>query len=126
MTETLTENPIRKALKDKLVNDEALKTLATGVFHKEAKPGAEMPYIIFFKSSGVPEWAFDGPPMDKETWTIKAVGKRSDAEKLDRRCKKLLNGSTLAIEGKVHQDIRHIGDIDFDETVKGERVQDRL
>jgi hypothetical protein len=115
-------NPVRIALSEKLKGDATLESLAIGgIHHKIAPQGVKPPFLIFSKSSGIPTWAFDGPPMDREVWLVKGVGVRQVAEELDRRCKELLNGTTLDIDGKVHQDIRHIGDVDYDEIVEGER-----
>ncbi len=116
-------NPVRESLSKLLKEDAVLKTLATGgVHHKIAKSGSKVPYIIFHKAAGNPLWTFSGPPMDMDVWVVKGVGERADAEDIDKRCKDLLNGSTLAIEGKVHQDLRAISDVDYDEVVDGERI----
>lgn len=116
-------NPVRIALKEILQGDAALKALATGgIYHKMPKEGAVRPYVIFHKASGVPTWAFDGPPMDRDVWLVKGVGVRAVAEDIDKRCKEVLNGADLDIEGKAHQDLRHISDFDYDEVVDGERV----
>jgi len=115
-------NPVRIALAETLKGDATLGALATGgVHHRKATQGKKPPFVIFFKSTGVPTWTFAGPPMDREVWVVKGVGVRQVAEEIDRRCKELLNGTTLTIDGKVHQDIRHIGDIDYDEIDEGER-----
>lgn len=115
-------NPVRKALHEILEGDPILKELATGgVFHRKADPGVKPPYVIFHKAAGNPLWTFDGPPTDKEIWLVKGVGERETAEDIDRRCKKILNGADLEIEGKAHQDLRHISDVDYDEPADGER-----
>jgi hypothetical protein len=116
-------NPVRKALAVALKGDKALAALATGgIFHRLAGRGAVPPYVIFNKMSGVPAWTFAGPPMDKDVWLVKAVGQDRDVcEDIDRRCREILNGADLAIEGKAHQDLRHIADVDIDEVVEGER-----
>jgi len=117
-------NPVRKALSEILKEDAQLKALATsGVFHRKVPSKTARPYVIFHKSSGVPTWAFDGPSMDKDVWLVKGVADdRDEAEDIDARCKALLNGATLNIEGKDHQDLRHINDVDYDEILDGERV----
>lgn len=116
-------DPVRVALKEILQGDAQLKALATGgVFHLEPKAGAVRPYIIFHKASGVPSWAFDGPPMDRDVWLVKGVGPRDVVEDIDKRCKDLLNGADLDIEGKAHQDLRSISDVSFREVLDGERV----
>lgn len=116
-------NPVRKALADKLKGDAALKAVATGgVFHRKAPSGTVPPYVIFHKAAGNPLWSFGGPAMDKDVWLVKGVGERDIAEDIDKRCKELLNGADLAIEDKVHQDLRAISDVDYDEIVDGERI----
>lgn len=119
----MNENPVRVALKQLLVADADLLALATGgVFFKERKDGAKPPYVIFDKTSGVPTWAFDGPSMDRDVWLVKGVGARAIAEAIDKRLRQVLDHATLNIEGKAHQDIRRLSDIDFREIVDGERV----
>jgi hypothetical protein len=115
-------NPVRVALATILKEDKELQKLVTGIFHREPADDAAFPYVIFFKMSGVPTWTFGGPSLDNDVWLVKGIGSRDDAEAIDTRLKQLLNGATLAIKGKVHQDLRAIGDVDYPEVVKGERV----
>lgn len=116
-------DPVRNALAKILKEDAELKALAKGgIYHLEPKDGADTPYVIFHKASGVPSWAFDGPSMDRDVWLVKGVGPREVAEDIDRRCKVLLNGSTLDIEGKAHQDIRGLSDVSFREVLNGVRI----
>jgi hypothetical protein len=104
-------------------DDQTLSGLVGGqIFHRRPDDGATLPYVIFSKASGVPEWTFDGPPIDQDVWLIKGVGPRDQVEEIAKRLKQLLNGATLAIEGKAHQDLRHINDVDYDEIIKGERI----
>lgn len=115
-------NEVREALHKHLKADVALKALATGgIFHATAKSGTVPPYVIFHKASGVPTRTFDGPPMKRDVWVVKGVGSREAAEDIDARCKEILNGATLNIEGKAHLDLFEIGDIDFSEVENGER-----
>lgn len=115
-------NPVRVALANALKEDAGLKKLATGVHHRKAPKGSVLPYVVFHKASGVPTWSFGGPPIDRDVWLVKGVGTRDDAEAIDERCKAVLNGASLDIEGKAHQDLRHISDVDYDEEIKGERI----
>jgi hypothetical protein len=116
------ENPVRVALAEILEEDKTLMGLVKGVFFKERDKDVGFPIVIFHKSSGVPTWAFDGPPMDRDVWLVKGVGPRIQAEGIDKRVKEVLRNATLHIEGKAHQDIRQMSDVDFDEIVDGERV----
>lgn len=115
-------NPVRKALSDFLKADVELMETATAVYHRRPEDGAVLPYVLFHKGAGTPTWSFDGPPLDRDVWRVMGVGDRDDAEVIGERVKKILNGATLAIEGKAHQDIRSIGDIDMDDDAKGERI----
>ncbi len=115
-------NPVRVALKEFMKADAELMETATGVYHRRPPDDAELPYVLFDKGAGIPLWSFSGPPMDKDVWRVMGCGNRAQAETIDHRLKEILNGATLPIEGKVHQDIRSIGDIDFDEVKKGERI----
>lgn len=115
-------NPLRKALKELLSGDEALKKLATGgVHYKQAPKGAKPPYVIFGRMSEVPERAFDGPTLDHEVWMVKGVGEAAKVEDIDRRCRELLDNADLQIEGRRCLDVHRVGVIDFAETVEGER-----
>jgi hypothetical protein len=67
-------------------------------------------------------WAFSGPSTDRDVWLVKGVGPRDVAEDIDKRLREILDGADLTIEGKAHQDLRHIADVDFDEVVNGERI----
>jgi hypothetical protein len=116
-------NPVRKALATVMKEDKPLMALATGgVHYKMAPQGTVPPYVIFFKSSGIPDYAFRGYPIDQDVWLIKGVGESTVAEDIDKRLKEILDGADLTIEGKAHQDLRHISDVDFDEVVNGERI----
>lgn len=115
-------NPIREALSKILKEDGQLKALATGVYHRKAPSGAALPYVIFHKASGNPVRTFDGPSLDKDVWLVKGVGERDVSEDIDKRCKEILSRADLDIEGKVHQDLYPISDVDFDEVLNGERV----
>lgn len=115
-------NPVRRALAQKLKDDEALMALATGGVHfKQAPSGAKVPYVIFQRSAETGLRAFDGPTLDKGVWIVKAVGEAEIAEDIDRRCLQLLNNSTLDIEGYESLDVHWIGVIDYAETDEGER-----
>jgi hypothetical protein len=118
---------VRTALYKKLSEDEKLKKISNGILHRQIdaedlEEGIKPPVVIFHKAAGTPLWAMDGPPMDKEVWVVKGVGTSSEAEAIDARCREILNGGTLAITGKVNQDLRHVADVNFAETVDDERV----
>lgn len=116
-------NPVREALAKMLKGDAGLKKLATGgIFHRLAPSGSTPPYVIFHKATGNPAWAFSGPSLDRDYWVIKGVGEREAAEDIDQYLRKLLDGADLTIEGKAHQDLRHMADVDYDEIVSGERI----
>lgn len=115
-------NPVRDALATVLKGDKTLTDLATGgVYHRVADPDAVPPYVIFSKMSGVPTWAMSGPPLQRDVWLVKGVGERKVAEEIDARCRELLDRIDLQITGKVCQDIRTIGDVDYDEINSGEK-----
>jgi len=116
------ENPVRVALAEILEGDKTLMGLVKGVFFKERDSDVGFPIVIFSKASGVPSWAFDGPSMDRDVWLVKGVGARAKAEAIDKQIRVVLDHATLFIEGKAHQDIRRLSDVDYDEIVDGERV----
>lgn len=113
----LDPDPVRIALVDLLKADLGI---ATGVHYGVAPSDAERPYIVIQKMDGTPLYAFDGPSLDKDVWFVKGVGSAAQAETINRRCQKLLRGTTLEIDGKENQDLRKIKDVDFVETEKGE------
>jgi hypothetical protein len=118
---------VRTALYKKLNEDEPLKKICNGIFHRELdkesqEAGVDPPIVIFHKAAGRPLWAMSGPSLDKEFWVVKGVGTAAEAEAIDKRCREILDGGELAISGKVNQDLRHVSDVNYGEVVNGERV----
>lgn len=114
---------VRDAIKSKLATDSILTGLAPGgIFSDEAPKGAEFPYIIFFKQSGVPIHSFRGQPMDNMLYVVKGVGeKKAHAEAIDARCRAILHRADL---GAVTFSTLYLlieSDLEMTETNAGER-----
>lgn len=115
-------NPIRQALAERLKDDATLVALATGgIHHVQVPANTSPPYVVFSKASGIPLDAFDGPSLDNDVWLVKGIGERDIAEEISERCLVLLDKTTLNIQGRANQDLRRISDVDFTETITGER-----
>lgn len=91
---------IRQAIKEFLSTDSVIEKISTGVFYELAPPGQQRPYVIFGKPTGGEDWAFAGQPMEDDAWIVKGVGKTSQAEDIDKRCRELLNQESIVIENR--------------------------
>lgn len=115
---------IRKALVALLEADAELMALAPGgVWFGTADEGTPFPYVLVDKSSGTHKFAFQGNPLDWDMWIVKGVGVVEDAEKIDKRCRKLLTDAELLPEGTAVKYLRPESDINYPEVVDGERYQ---
>lgn len=123
--------PVRRALYGKLAGDSTLNNMLaappTGytksIYHQLAPAGADFPYLIFSKSSGVPTEAFGDPDaFDTDVWLVKAVDEArsaDDAEAIADRVKALLNDATLSISGATLTYLRRQSDVEYSETDHG-------
>ena len=122
-------DPIRVAIYEKMTSDAALMALLAegeeSIYYAQAdeklSDTLEMPIIIYFRMPGSRRWTFAGPPLRWNTWTIKAVGNRNEADDIAARlCQVLDNAEITPSEGAVF-DIRQVGDVEVTETINGER-----
>lgn len=124
---------IRRALYGRMSGDTTLNGLlgspasgyAKAIYHYQAPEGARYPYVIFFKSSGMPTEAFTNPAvMQTDVWTVKAVDHNTSADTAEAvadRITALLNDATLSISGGTLLYLRRQGgDINFPEIADGE------
>lgn len=88
---------VRTALKSFLSVDSVLTGLAPGgIFSDDAPKGADFPYVIFSKQSGMAIHSFRGDPMDNQLYLVKGVGTaKADAEAIDARCRAILHRADL-------------------------------
>ena len=67
-------NRLRTPIAELLEDDTTLAGLVgSRIYHPEAPQDATYPLVIFHKQSGTPRWTFQGPPVQDDLWTIKAV-----------------------------------------------------
>jgi hypothetical protein len=126
---------VRRALYGRLAGDTTLNNLlgtpASGyskaIYHNTAPAGANFPYLVFNKQSGVPTEAFTDPSaLDTDIWQVKAVDKdtsATDAEAANERIQTLLNDATLSISGGTLLYLRRQSDVEFEELTDGVRYQ---
>jgi len=101
-------DPLRKAMRARLVADATLKALLAkpdAIYHAFAPEGAQYPYVIF--NAQTPDMPLlsmgKKPALIEYLWLVKGVvrGTKADAaEDIDARCTELLNDAPLTIEGK--------------------------
>lgn len=127
--------PVRRALYGRMAGDTTLNGLlaapATGyskaIYHNQAPAGAQFPYVIFQKQSGVPTESFGDPDaMDTDVWLVKAVDRDTsadDAEAAAARIKALLNDAPLSISGYTLLYLRRQSDVEYPEVTDGQTYQ---
>lgn len=126
---------IRRAVYGKLAGDTTLNNLlatpATGyakaIYFQVAPGGAQTPYVVFSKQSGVPTEAMGDPSaMENDVWLVKAVDHSTTAdpaEAIDARVTVLLNDANLTISGATTLYLRRQSDVQYPEVTDGETYQ---
>lgn len=75
---------VRRAIGGWLLGTPAITQLLgapTGVYHRRAPVDAVDPFVIFHRqAAGDDDRTFDGSPLVRDLWTIRAVSRRSSAE----------------------------------------------
>jgi Protein of unknown function (DUF3168) len=118
-------DPIRAALFAALDEDDAMSGLATGVYHLRAPADAVFPYCVFNKQSGLPIRAMGTVAFVNQLWLVKGLcrgGDQGEAEAIDARCKALLDGADLAIDGFNPPTIERETDVIYPEDDDGETL----
>lgn len=98
-------DPIRVAIVQHLLATSAVTNLlgAPGnVFHGVAPANATPPYVVLHRQAGTPEWAFAGPPMEDDLWTIKGICRGSSAgqaDDIDAALVATLTDAALSVSG---------------------------
>lgn len=111
----------RTALFAKLNGDAVLTNMlatTTAIYHRRAPLGAAFPFIIYQKQSGVPIWAFDGPPIADQLWLVRGVdrsAKSSTAEDIDKRVDAILTDAILVLSDGRLMYLRRESDVDYEE-----------
>lgn len=121
----------RRSLYGKLAGDTTLNTLlgtpATGysksIYHQQAPDGAQLPFVIFQRQSGLPTETFGDPSaIENEIWLVKAVDRNAStdtAEAISARIAVLLNDTTLSISGATLLYLRRQSDVEYPEVIDG-------
>lgn len=124
--------PVRRALYGRMAGDTTLNGLlgvpATGyaknIYHQQAPAGAQFPYVIFQKQSGVPTEAMGDPAaMDTDVWMVKAIDRGPSADQAESaasRITALLNDAPLSISGNTLLYLRRQSDVEYPEEVDGQ------
>jgi len=125
--------PIRRALYGKMSGDVTLTNMlgsaAAGftkaIYHNQAPEEAAFPFVLFSKSSGVPEGTFGDPNIyETDVWMIKAVDYNTTADRAESiaaRLQSLLNDATLSISGGgLLFYLRRQSNVEYPEVIDGE------
>jgi hypothetical protein len=96
----------------------AMLATTTSIYHKRAPLDAGFPLIIYSKQSGVPLWAFAGPPFDNQVWLFKGIDRSpsaATAEEISKRISTLLTDPILTLSDGTLMYCRRESDIDYEE-----------
>jgi hypothetical protein len=123
--------PIRRSLYGKLAGDTTLNAMlgtpaagySKSIYHQQAPAGANYPFVVFQKQSGVPTQAFADPSaLDTDVWLVKAIDRNTSADPAEAAAARiitLLNDAALSISGHVLQYLRRDSDVEYPEVVDG-------
>lgn len=126
---------VRRAVYGKLSADTTLTNLlgaaapgyTKGIYYGTAPEGAQFPYVVFGKPSGIPTYAFgvggSAVAYNDDIWMVKAVDHNTTADRADTisaRFETLLNDASLSISGETLLYLRRESDIDYPEIRDGE------
>lgn len=109
---------VRKGIYSKLTGASAVTSLVGArIYHQQAPPSADFPFIIFSKSAGTKVRAMQTPEsVRRDTWLVKAVDRNTTANLADAIAGAIdstLDGGTLTVEGKSVIDLYHVGDVEY-------------
>lgn len=126
---------IRRAVYGKLAGDTTLTNLlaapttgyAHAIYFQIAPQGAQTPYVVFSKQSGVAVETFGDPSaMENDMWLVKAIDHNTTAdpaEAISARVTALLNDASLSISGATTLYLRRKSDVQYPEVTDGETYQ---
>lgn len=115
-------DPVRAALVARLLATPAVTGLlgaANGVFHRRAPRGAVPPYLVLHRQAGTDNWSFAGQPLERELWTVKAIGRGSSSAPADELAKQVtlaLNDAPITVAGYAVLNLRRESKLDYAET----------
>ena len=122
---------IRRSLYGKLSGDTTLNALlatpaagySKAIYFHQAPAGAQFPYVLFQKMSGIPTETFGDPEfMEGDTWMVKGVDRSPSADKVESiadRVNTLLQDASLSISGTSLLYLRRQSDIEYPEVDEG-------
>jgi len=125
--------PVRRGIYGKLAGDVTLNALlgtpapgyAKSIYHQQAPDGANHPFVIISKQSGNPTESFGDPSaLETDIWLAKGVDHTTSTdtvEAIQARLAVLLNDAALSISGNTLLYLRRESDVEYSETVDGER-----
>lgn len=126
---------VRRGIYGKLAGDTTLNAAlgapapnyAKAIYHNSAPAGANFPYVLFSKQSGVPTEAMGDPSaFENDVWLVKVLDHNTTADPAETaadRVKTLLNDAALSISGATLMHLRRQSDVEYEEVTGGERYQ---
>jgi hypothetical protein len=123
---------IRRSLYGKMAGDTTLVAfLATppagyskSIYYQLAPETATLPFVVFSQQSGTPVYSFAERAYDNDLWLVKAVDRSGSADVADdihARLDALLTDGVLSISGRDQLYLRRESDLEYSETVGGDR-----
>lgn len=124
---TVDGNPIRTAIRQKLLTSTGLTNLLSepdAVYYQLGPSGAELPYVVFQEQAdGAPLWTMEGPPLETVAWLVKATGTVEEAENIHIEIRKALDRAELTIQGHDSLYCQRQSSVAYPETDNGQRFQ---
>lgn len=126
---------IRRGLYGRLAGDTTLNGLlatpaagyAKSIYHQQAPEGAQFPFVVFNKQSGIPSETMGVPSaLETDVWLVKCVDRNTTAdtaESVADRLKGLLNDAPLSISGSSLLYLRRQSDVEYPEVDEGVSYQ---
>lgn len=113
-------DPIRVAIRSALIATPAVTSLLgtpTNIFHRVAPRNAAPPYVVFHRQAETDNWTFDGPPLERDLWLVKAIsrGASDAAEDIAAAINTALNDAALNVDDYVLLNIRRESKVDYGE-----------
>jgi hypothetical protein len=123
---------IRRSLYGKMAGDTTLVAFlhappsgySKSIYYQLAPETAAPPFVIFSQQSGTPVYAFSERAYDNDLWLVKAVDRGGSADVADdihARLDDLLTDGALSISGRDQLYLRRESDVEYSETVGGDR-----
>ena len=120
---------VKEAIWEFLSTDSTLVSMlhdSDSIYERNGPQEAVFPFVVYFKSSGEPQWAF-GPNShcDEEMWTIKAIDRADSSFKATQIADHIdfiMHDAELSISGNSLLYCRRDSDVDYAETEPGNTI----